>query len=179
MRLKMKPNLNEMKRKGSLIIDKGKSSDLEICSFDGIIECNKEECPIYKSCPYPKSGKCKIRKHYLNHCLKILNQVPSKLDKLASMKIGFNILPLYSQLIGFKILAHSLSLVSDGKKINPVFKEIREVIKLISVLLRDLEPKEKVNEAVGTSDYYDSLFSVEKPQEKVFKRKFLKMNKKF
>lgn len=179
MKLKKKPQLTDMKRKGSLVIDKGKSEGTELVTFDAISECTKKACPIYSTCPYDKKGICKIRQHYLNHCLKILNTVPKTLDKLSSMKIGFSIIPLYSQLIGFKILAHSLPVVFDGKKMHPVFKEIRETIKLISVLLRDLEPSENVDAVAGSNDYYDSLFTVEKPQEKFFKRKFLKKNKKF
>lgn len=172
-KLKLKPQLTDSI---NVIIDKDKVEDTSLVLFDTITNCVLKECPIYNSCPYDKKKNisCLVRERYLDHCLKTLNSVPNKLDKLSMMKIGFSLIPLYSQLINFKILAHSLDSVMEGRKIHPIYREIRETIKLITTLLKDLAPDEKEQFDSDSSDYYNELFNEEQPKQKVFDRKFLK-----
>ena len=181
MAIKVKSQITTMKNKGSLVINKGKSSGLALCSFDALTNCTMKDCCIYDSCPYnkDKNKACGIRKQYLSHVLKTLEKVPSTLNELVGLKIGFNLIPLFSQLINMKILAHSLSgNIMRGTQIHPVFREIRQTIKLITDLLKDLEPKDKYENFTGTSSYYDELFTEEKPEAPTHKRKILRANKK-
>lgn len=173
--MKLRPNLNKIKNKGKLILNKGRNEGLSVYTFDGLKECTKEECPIYDTCPYDKKGICKIRSHYLDHVLKTLNTIPDKMDKLASLKIGFSIIPLYNQLINLKIEAYNAPVMFAGK-VHPLYREIRECIRTISLLLKDLTPEEVSISSAGDQSYYDSLFTVEKKKDKVLKRKFLKKN---
>ena len=178
MQIKLKPQLSDSINLGSLDIDKGNSEGQDIVLFDAITNCVMKDCPIYSDCPCKKDKNkvCTIREKYLNHCLKTLNGVPNKLDDLATMKIGFSLIPMYSQLINFKILAHSLPSVMEGRKIHPVYREIRECIKIILTLLKDLAPDDKEQFEIESSDYYNELFTTNTQDKKAYKRKFLKVS---
>lgn len=149
---------------GNLEMKKGKLDGIPIVLWDAIPQCNEEACPIRERCPYQKTGKCTVRLKYLENVFNTVSAIPEHMDPVTAMKIGMHIIPLYTQLCRFKMEEYACeTVVTDGKgstKINPIFREIRETIKLTTTLLNDLSSNRKdVVPMDGDSDYYDSLFT--------------------
>lgn len=154
----------EFRRKlGNLVIQKGRLDNIPIVMWDAIPQCDVENCPIGDTCPYQKVGRCSVRVKYLANVFEAVSSVPENMDPITVLKIGMHIIPLYSQLCRFKMVEHnSPVMLTDSKgneKINPIFREIRETIKVCSVLLREINSEVSGLPGDGDSDYYDSLFT--------------------
>lgn len=168
---------------GYLEIRKGKIKTEESCvafvSWDACMNCG-EDCPIQGSCSQSDfMGKCGLQKNYLNEVYKALvADLKSDLTHQKVLIIGLKILPLYTQLFKFKLLEFSLNqnitvFSKSGVKIHPVYKEMRETIKLLVPLLRIVEvgyaqpkvdPKEpksvgefEADFSSGDPNYYEGL----------------------
>lgn len=157
-----------MKNVGNITPFKGHLGSIQIRMWDALPEC-VEECPNWDTCPDSKVRKvCELRRKYIQSIFTDLNPLFKK-DKFTRHKAGMLLIPLYTQLINFKLAAHSTQYdIYSGKgKINPVFKEMRETIKLINSLLTELRVevpnipggKEANNRSLvnGDSDLYESL----------------------
>lgn len=125
-----------------------------------------EDCPIYDSCPYNREdSKCELRKKYIRSVVNSLEKGIKQKDEIAAMKIGLMLVPLFNQLVTFKLIAHAqhgneMFISSKKIQINPVFKEIRDIMKDINGLLRDLSLDREVERKSllnGDSDYYDTM----------------------
>ena len=156
-----------MTKTGSLSMYKGTLGNVQIRMWDAIPDCDVS-CLNYETCPDAGSKKrCEIRRKYVDSVFKDIS--PSfKKDSLSAHKAGLLLMPLYNQLITFKLAAHaSQHNVYAKSKINPIFKEIRETIKLINQLLdelgidpdtgRGIKGQKKGGLVDGDSNYYDSL----------------------
>jgi hypothetical protein len=154
-----------MKNIGDFSLIKGEMDGIPLVLWDAVQECT-EECVIWDKCPYSRKDKCELRKRYLKSVIGSLEKGISNKDEITVMKIGLMLVPLFNQLVTFKLRAYSLGngqdmFVSSKKiQINPVFKEIRDIIKDINSLLKDLcvdkdvESRSLLN---GDSDYYDTM----------------------
>jgi len=152
-----------MKDIGDMTLYKGKLGDVQLIMWDALPDCT-DECSIYESCPYEKRRmKCEMRRRYLESVMDSLEKGVKKKDEISSLTIGLLVAPLFQSLISFKIFQHSLGHdVMMRTKVHPIYKEIRQVIKEISSLLKDLgltEGDKKGNYLDGNSEYYDQMIS--------------------
>jgi len=152
-----------MRNLGDMTLYKGKLGDVQLIMWDALPQC-VEECTIYTTCPFDKGRlKCEMRRRYLESVMKSLEEGVKKKDEISALTIGLLIAPLFQHLISFKIFEHSLGHNIMAKtKIHPIYKEIRQTIKEISGLLKDLgltEASKGKGYLDGDPDYYDELIS--------------------
>ena len=152
-----------MKDIGDMTLYKGKMGDVQLIMWDALPDCT-DECTIYDSCPYEKRRmKCEMRRRYLESVMDSLEKGVKKKDEISALTVGLLVAPLFQALISFKIFQHSLGHdVMLRTKVHPIYKEIRQVIKEISSLLKDLgltEGDKKGNYLDGNSEYYDQMIS--------------------
>lgn len=161
-------------RIGGVAIHKGKNGTDEtpIVLWDAIPKCDVDTCPIVERCPYSKNGHCGLRLSYQKHIVDMVLGSLESVDSEQMLKIGMHLIPLYTQLVALKVeaLAAPTMVVSRGSLVpNPLFREIRSVIKDISFVLRDIGigtvPGLSGNlpgadKRKGNSTYYDELMAL-------------------
>lgn len=120
------------------------------------------DCKIYMSCPYADgrghylakisddlAPKCYFQVDYLSKAMHAAySAAGGTVTQDQVWRIGMELIPLYAQLFKFKLYEYymkthnqeGLIVVSEKgmKKIHPVYKEIREVIKTLSILWKDI-----------------------------------------
>lgn len=147
---------------------------LPLIALDGINDCQGDECPVLDQCSYKKYGKCGLRRRYIEHVIKSYITSIDRLDSLDLQRIGSLLVPLWDQLCRLKMEEVAILKVFDGKGINPVLKNIREVIKTIIHVEKTckLDRKgEKVDpmdlSQFGDPDYYESLEKREMAEDEI------------
>ena len=104
--------------------------------------CTKGECTSYAKCPYKcklktEPSKCQMEVQLINRIYtEWINGVGDIMTQAQMDVFGLGIIPLYTHLVRFQKESSSTSNVvySDNKgikRVEPIFKEIRETIKLI------------------------------------------------
>ena len=153
----MNANVSELKI-GSLTLDKGFiRQDVKMFAWDGIQECTggifevdpmdpnpPNICPVNHLCSYIKRGKCAVQVKYLEALYSSMLGTYHYLDEPMLFKIGMQIIPLYVQLVKLQIVElslHSPTYLSDKGTIlvHPIYKEIRETLKCIHLMWKDLD----------------------------------------
>lgn len=137
-------NLDETKI-GNLELDKGiVRKGVSLYAWDGIRECTNLECPVVDQCKYVHCGKCAVQVEYIQTLYNTILNTYSYLDETMLFKIGMEIVPLYVHLIRLQIIELSLNtpIVFSEKGnigIHPVYREIRETMKAIGSMWKNLE----------------------------------------
>lgn len=160
---------NARQRLGNIQIHKGATKDgMPVVMWDAVPQCIPESCKMEEVCPYTHAGKCGVKLKYLGHVYESLLGQVDRNDAIALFKIGFHLVPLYGHLIQFKMEEYGAKVMcvqGNGKRyINPIFKEIRETVKVISAVMKDMKGSVEADImrdmiTNGDEDYYDSLFS--------------------
>jgi len=119
----------------------GNGQEVPLVTWDAVPHCDPEHCPIVDDCPYAKEGRCTLRRNYQKYVVDTVLSGMSNITHEQMLLIGMHLIPLYNQLIIFKI--HVLNepaviLTKKGPMTNPVFKEIRAIMKSIAEVLKDL-----------------------------------------
>lgn len=116
----------------------------QLVAWDCIQEC-RDRCPIYHlGCAYKAVSKpCGLQTDYINNLTNTIAKTYRYLNDDMLFKVGMQLVPLYSQLCRQKIVEKSvLSLTYEDNKgvtrIHPIYKEIRETIKCITVVWREI-----------------------------------------
>ena len=176
-----------IKNPGGLSIFKGHVDAIPISMWDAIPVCDPA-CRIFTYCPhnsYPDKLElneafhanvnevdewvresctelCSLRKRYLNSVYDTLvKSIPEK-DDMKMHVVGMMLIPLYSALVTFKIAEYSMrGQVYTGRGINPVYKEMRETIKTINGILKEinLQAPPSAGYVNGDEGYYESLMA--------------------
>jgi hypothetical protein len=124
--------------------------------WEGIPDCSGKVCPIFKTCQYPKIGICGLRKRYLSVVERLVLGCLEKKSPKVKLKVGFHLIPLYSQLFTAK-----LNCIANESPENS--REIRGILRAIELIFKTLGKKKPVpgEEAPSTpeSDYYDQMSS--------------------
>ncbi len=138
---------------GTLSVARGTGrSGNSLWSWDALQDCKGEECPAAKSCQYlhkaqergDEMKKCRVMATYLRSVsTTILGNYENQMDEGQLFRVGMHIIPLYRNLIKMKIEEIGIRSVvttdERGKKsINPLYKEIREYIKLIEQMWKSV-----------------------------------------
>lgn|GEM_PF-3570463 len=126
----------------------------QIVSWEMVKPCRGERCGAYDICDYSArtqgGSKCTVEKMYLKAVSgTIYRNYNTVLDEPTLMRVGLHLMPIYQNLC--RLLITELGLInmieedSKGKSsISPVYKEIREHIKLLEQTWRSL----------GLTEYY-------------------------
>ena len=163
-----------------------------ILAWDFAKECEGDKCPIHHLCKYKESWKmkpekqgqpgatsnCLLHQRYLKNVMHgVIQKMQSSKDftQESVLKLGYQLLPLYDQLFKFKMWEYGnqqLVYVSEKgtPKVHPVYKEIREIIKSITGVWREIGGLQKDDNAPkGLSDtsFIDAVANgtEEEPQE--------------
>ncbi len=148
-----------------------------LIEFYAVNECTLNLCPIYLHCCHLKKERsCQIQVKYLKGINEMLleNVNIHELSPSQRLKIGFHLQPLYRALCRLKMEELSLrrptQLTNTGTRaVHPVYREIRETIKVITIVLKDLGVDgEKVKEKEG--GYYEGLFGEETDKPPLVRR---------
>lgn len=154
---------------GSLTLDKGEiRENVKMFAWDGIQMCTGGEidlaniddpnlCPVNHLCSYIKRGKCAVQVKYLEALYSSILGTYHYLDEPMLFKIGMQIIPLYVHLVKLQIVELSLhgpTYLSDKGNIliHPIYKEIRETLKAIHVMWKDLDLTFTFNKKPGLKD---------------------------
>lgn len=132
---------------GSKSLHKGEVREgVQLVSWDCIQECDPERCPIGLKCLHATQSfgkQCMLQVDYINELTTtILDQFPDiAVDDM--YRFGMHLVPLYSNLCRMKIVEWSLRdiMVEDSRgnlKIHPIYAEIRNTIKTITSVWRDM-----------------------------------------
>lgn len=113
-------------------ISKGVVAGQKVVALDFIGECPGRECKLFRDCNYLKVGPCRLRKLFLYHIINSYVTQITDLKPIQLTKIGALLLPLWDQLVRFKMEEATLSeITTKGGLINPIYSAIRETIKTI------------------------------------------------
>jgi diadenosine tetraphosphate (Ap4A) HIT family hydrolase len=138
---------------GSLSVARGTGrSGNSLWSWDALQECSAEGCPASPSCQYLRKAqerneemeKCRVMANYLKSVsTTILGNYENQMDEGQLFRVGMHIIPLYRNLIKMKIedigVRRVVNVDERGKmSINPLYKEIREYIKLIEQMWKSV-----------------------------------------
>jgi len=134
-----------MKEVGNLSLDKGEiRPNKKLFAWDGVNICNPDICPVADKCRYPQQGKCSVQVQYLDQLYTALQKSYKYVEDVILFKIGMHVVPLYVQLMKLQMIELSLEtpvVVNDKgtHSIHPVFREIRDTLKTIAVMWKDLQ----------------------------------------
>ena len=176
---------------GAVKLEKGTwncSSDTEksfyLIAWDFAFKCRYEDCGLFERCTYVKhwtmrredlgkqgrTDKCRMQQRYMKSIIyAFVEKMRSakKSEQESVIKLGFHLLPLYAQLFKFKLLEIDndellMRTARGDSKINPIYKEIREIIKTITTVWKDIgsSTRMKMNiRDVGDSAFIDAMYS--------------------
>ena len=117
--------------------------------WTAVQDCEMDQCVAAHVCPYfsmERERKCVVMMKYLKQVEKmVMENLADGMDDFDLFKVGMQLIPLYKQLVRFKIIEMSVTTrgisemtKSGTTKIHSLFKEIRECIKSIDVTWREL-----------------------------------------
>jgi hypothetical protein len=119
--------------------------DKQLIAWDCIQDCSMENCPISNKCLYIERSnpKCALQIEYLQSFTDMIFRTYRYVDEADMFRIGMNLVPLYSSLCRMKIVEKSIgSLTYEDAKgrviIHPIYKEMRETMKVIQSLWREM-----------------------------------------
>ena len=165
---------------GSLETLKRRSVGLEVIKTSGFTAliwhsrkiCDFDNCDISGRCVHGEGchvDLCVPQKLYLENIYSsALDMLGISLSTREAVRLGLHIIPLYSILFDLKIAAAGLSSVwehygkSADRRVNPIYREIREHIGSIDKMWQSLGYKQLVghgSSTEGDSSYCDNMFS--------------------
>ena len=156
---------------GSMNIMKGSDSKGEVTySWDVVQKCRFEQCPAATHCHYiselTEGDDCRIMKKYMRAASLVLYAAQSEMTSIQRYQVGMHIIPLYKTLCKMKIeevgIVDAVTLTSRGTmQVNPIYKEMREIIKVIDQVWKSIGLRGGAVEAPkfgeGQTNYYDAM----------------------
>lgn len=149
---------------GSMSLIKGNGIE----AFDFARTCD-EDCPLFEHCNNDKKGKCAVHVMYMNYVQQRLGiRRLQNLDEVSKLKVATELFPLFKQLLTFKLYEASLPLsgiITEKGTMNPVYKEIRQVIVSINNLIDSIFVNKKgiknQGEQITDPDFHTKLLKGE------------------
>lgn len=125
--------------------------------WEGIPDCSKKECPIYKTCQYPKTGPCGLRRRYLSVVERLVLGCIETKDSKNKLKIGFHLVPLYNQLFTAKLNCIAKESPENDREVRTILRSIETIFN--SLKKKVVIPGEEI-ESTPESEYYDQMSEV-------------------
>jgi len=136
-------------------------------AWDAVPDCTAEQCPAFANCIYDKKDKCKVIREGLKGLSFVLfRNFREKMTEDQLWRIGMHLMPLYRMLFRLNIeeLGVDRVIVEDMRgirRINPLYKELRETIKTIDLTWKAIgiseDKKEDENDGHGDPDFVENL----------------------
>jgi hypothetical protein len=168
---------------GDVRLEKGrwgndKEDSIYILAWDFAEDCTGIKCPLYEKCEYmqiqksvpcERTSKCALQQKYLKSVMKAVveKMKKNKATEETVIKLGYHLIPLYAQLFKFKMWEtynKEIIIYSQGSpKVHPVYKEMREIIKTLTSVWKDIGSvfKEKADPGkVGDGAFIDAMYGV-------------------
>ena len=128
---------------GKIGVTKGKLNGYELYSWDAISDCLGEECACFSVCEYSKVGKCRLQLNYIKGITNIIySNFREKLTEPLCFRIGMHLIPMYGILCRLKMeemmVKSPVHVTKAGLKIHPIYKEIRETIRGVENMWKNL-----------------------------------------
>lgn len=174
-------------RLGDVRLEKGrwgnKEDSIYILAWDFAEDCTGIKCPLYEKCEYiqiqksvpcERTSKCALQQKYLKSVMKAVveKMKKNKATEETVIKLGYHLIPLYAQLFKFKMWEtynKEIIIYSQGSpKVHPVYKEMREIIKTLTSVWKDIGSvfKEKADPGkVGDGAFIDAMYGVVDEEE--------------
>lgn len=155
-----------------------------LLAWDFARKCDGKKCPIWHLCEYKDSwmmredkqgepgatSNCMLHQRYLKNVIHaVVQKMKDRKDVTQEgvIKLGYQLLPLYDQLFKFKMWEYGneeLVYISEKgtPKVHPVYKEIREIVKTISGVWREIGGMDKAPanpKDVGDESFIDAVSS--------------------
>jgi len=122
--------------------------------WEGIPDCIGKKCPVFSTCQYPKTGTCGLRKRYLSVVERLILSCLEKKSPRAKLKVGFHLIPLYSQLFTAKLNCIAKDSIENSR-------EVRTILRSIELIFKTMGKKKFIpgEGALSTpeGDYYDQM----------------------
>lgn len=123
-------------------------------AINTISDCHIEDCRISDRCKFRKVGKCGVQVVYANEVAEAITGMYKGSGDAEMFRIAAHLMPLYIQLGKLQMIEMGVNYgcYEDAKgnmRMHPVFKEIRETLKTIAVMWRELAMYEPVLPRVG------------------------------
>lgn len=118
-------------------------------AINTIAKCNHKKCIIADECKFKKTGKCGVQTVYVNNVASAISRMYKGMNNSEKFRIACHLLPLYAQLgrlqmVEIGVVQPCYLDAKGNQKIHPVFKEIRETLKTIAVMWREMAMYEPV-----------------------------------
>ena len=133
---------------GKMDIYKSTKNGMVNYAWDVVQKCQGVDCPAAEVCPQIENlttdDDCKIMKNYMRSVSLVMYEAQSKnITAAQRYQIGMHIIPLYKTLCKMKIaelgIANVTQMTSRGTlQIHPIYKEMREIIKVIDVVWKSI-----------------------------------------
>ncbi|MGD9700588.1 hypothetical protein [Acinetobacter sp.] len=150
---------------GNQSIRKGIVRDnIPLVAWDCIQDCVPDRCHIGQSCEYAHishsnkgtGGKCALQTEYIQSFISTVLKTYKYLDESDMFKVGMHLVPLYSQLCRQKIVEKAVGDIMQldhrgNMKVHPIYREIRDTIRVISGLWRDMGITSCMNPSLPSS----------------------------
>ena len=136
--------MGELINIGSTNLNKGEIRDgKSLKGWDSVSDCTGEDCGLKNKCKYIHKGKCSVQMAYMKNFCDTIFTAYKYMNEYALFKVGMHLMPLYSHLCKLKMVEASISdpvnMTAKGLvQIHPIYKEIRETLKSILMVSRDL-----------------------------------------
>lgn len=118
-----------------LPICKGRIGQTQVLLWDYVGPCSGDKCPVSKDCPYGREHRCGLERYFLGAVLKPFFELAYKYenspDPFVMQWIGIHIIPLYRILARLYKEELMLERPVVGKKVHPIYGEIRTTIEAI------------------------------------------------
>ena len=139
---------NHALKLGKINIVKGTDNKGQMTySWDVIQKCRGANCPAAEQCPYvgelSDEDDCRVMKKYMRSVSLVLFTSVKGATAAQRYQIGMHIIPLYKTLCKMKIeelgISAAVSMTSRGTmQVNPIYKEMREIIKVIDQVWKSI-----------------------------------------
>jgi hypothetical protein len=172
-----------------LPVSKGHYQSIPLVAWAAIENCMPTLCHIEHLCSYQKTDgrkmrKCGLQKNYIQNVSSMIHRCFHKelgASESLLFRVGMHLMPLYKTLCKLKmeeLSVHSpvTTTLRGDRKVDPVYKEIRETIKIVMMCWKDLGLDGSLLSGAGnvlrgvSRGYEDELFE-EEPEENVTKPK--------
>ncbi len=149
---------------GTLKTTRGREDGVSLYEWAPVPPCTDKQCPLDVRCPFTfREGKCKVIAGIIRSAISnILNNYGPKLNNSQKNRIGQHLMPLYMSLARMFVVETALDSPQftdkyGFPKMHPVYKEIRETVRGIEVLWKQIGLVDMPIGKVEFGTYYDRM----------------------
>lgn len=161
-----------IRKTGAVTTKDGKEKLYELVYWNAVQRCDPETCGCVELCSNPNLEKpCSIISGYMNNVYEVMIRTyRGEMTEDTAYRIGMHLVPLYKILCRLKMQEFSetsiMFLSKSGRKVNPIFEEIRKTVLAIEkvwqnlgYIVSDRKQKDKFVGNFNERSYYEVIES--------------------